>query len=175
MPDFDLETTVRRLAAIEDIKRLKYRYWRMIDGFVPGQVESLFTTDAVLDAGANGQHVGRDVIAAHFEHQLFPAYQMAIHHGVNPEIEVADDFQSATGRWCFNAWMLSTGAEPLGFWHVGYYEDKYAIEDGEWRVAYTRGKYFFNVGVRDQWVSERFSPLHPPPSYKRSPTSDEQH
>jgi hypothetical protein len=160
--EMSTEAAVRRLIAIEEIRSLKGRYWRMIDQADRSLLVDLFTEDAVIDFMKYGIVSGRQEIIDFYELQVFPAYSMRIHHGANPEIDIIDD-NNATGIWQYEAWMLAEQT-AIGYWHAGWYEDRYRVEDGCWRLAYSKGVHHFNVEVRDQWAAARFENEHWPPS-----------
>lgn len=149
-----------RLCAIEDIKQLKARYWRMIDHYGDGLLEGLFAQDATIDFMKYGVLSGRAAIAAFYRTQVFPAYSMMIHHGANPEITVLGP-EEAEGRWQYEAWML--GKDGVGYWHAGWYDDRYRFEDGAWRISYSKGQHHFNIRVEDQWARQRFENDEWPP------------
>lgn len=156
-----LETEVEGLRVREDIRALKARYWRMLDQFMEDAVEGLFSAHAVLDFMDYGSIEGRPAIVDFFTSDVLEAYDMMIHHGSNSEIERTSS-HSATGIWQYEAWTLAKGT-GIGYWHAGWYEDRYIIEDDVWKIEYSKGQHHFNSRVTDQWAKHRFENDEWPP------------
>lgn len=156
-----LERAVRELRAIEAIKQLKAHYWRMLDQYLEADVAPLFAEHATLDFMTYGQVVGREAIVDFYVATVFPAYDMMVHHGSNPEIEITGA-TSAKAVWQYEAWMLIKGRE-LGYWHAGWYEDEYLLDGDSWRISYSKGIHHFNSRVENQWAKRRFENEEWPP------------
>ncbi len=125
------------LADIESIRRLKARYFRLLDQkrwdewrdvFVAG-VE-IFTPD---DTGDPDPILGRDTFVDGLALMLEAV--PTVHHGHMSEIEVDGD--KATGVWSMEDHLFWPPEFGLGhMWGVGWYEETYQREaDGEWRIA----------------------------------------
>lgn len=154
------DNIVQQLLDLEKIKRLKHRYWRAIDRHLDDEIGDVFATDATCEYLNYGTIMGRTAIVEFFRTSVYPTYEMMVHHGSNAEIDFTGN-GAATGRWSYEAWMLAR--EPrVGFWHAGFYDDLYVVEDGEWRIRHTIGHHDFNVRVEDGWASERFTAWPPP-------------
>ena len=54
--------------------------------------------------------------------------------------------------------------QPLGYWHSGWYEDEYVIEDNQWRINYSKGVHHFNSRIEDHWARNRFDNDEWPPA-----------
>jgi uncharacterized protein (TIGR02246 family) len=138
--DDDSGDLLRRLLAIEEIKRLKARYFRTLDhkdwdGF--GQV---FAEDAVLDVPeADMVEHGRDAIVAAVSRAM--KRTTSVHHGHMPEIELTGP-ATARGTWAmfdFVEWSRPDSGEQAGLVGYGHYLEEYVREaDGEWRIARSR-------------------------------------
>jgi hypothetical protein len=125
------------LIAIEEIKQLKARYFRLMD---QGQWEAfseLFTEDAVQSwtpspgeppVGARG----RSAVVAHIRDSV--AGMRSTHHGHMPEIEITGE-TSATGIWALFDYC-SQGDEVI-FDGAGYYRDTYVKRGGRWLIQTT--------------------------------------
>jgi hypothetical protein len=119
------------LAAIEQIKQLKARYFRLMDTKRWGEMKAVFTRDAKLvDEESASSWSGRDAIIAGLAQVLAPPVR-TVHHGHMPEIELLSDTE-ARGVWSMNDWV-DTPAFTLDGW--GHYHERYAFEDGAWRIA----------------------------------------
>jgi enoyl-CoA hydratase len=134
-PDTSTNVDVDRLAAIEEIRQLKYRYCLICDdGHDPEQIIELFTEDAVWETtGAGRRHVGRDAI-----HRAFASFQATItfsqHNVTNGTIDVQGDL--ATGTWNFMGVLGVEGRPPRCL--LMRYVEKYRRENGAWKISYLR-------------------------------------
>jgi hypothetical protein len=98
------------LAALEEIRRLKYRYLRCVDLKLWDEMADVFTPDATVDYGtrALGQPVrlaGRDEIVAFLRDRLGPDI-ITVHFASQPEIDVDGD--EASGTWSFEDTVIAT-------------------------------------------------------------------
>ena len=135
------------LAAVEEIKGLKARYFRSIDTKDWDGLREVFTTDASLDMSdearrrgadpATGVTVGAAAIVERMRRAL--ADVTTVHHGHTPEIAVVSATE-ATGVWAMEdkLWWHDPSA-PLASLHgYGHYHEAYTLVDGGWRIATTR-------------------------------------
>jgi hypothetical protein len=127
------------LAALEEIRRVKYRYLRCVDLKLWDDIAEVFTPGATADYGtpALGEPVrltGRDEIVAFLRDRLGPGI-ITVHFASQPEIDIEGD--TASGTWSFEDTVIATeyGVVIKG---AAFYEDRYARgEDGRWRIAHT--------------------------------------
>jgi hypothetical protein len=127
------------LAALEEIRRVKYRYLRCVDLKLWDEIAEVFTSDATADYGtpALGEPVrltGRDEIVAFLRDKLGPGI-ITVHFASQPEIDV--EGSTASGTWSFEDTVIATeyGVVIKG---AAFYEDRYARgEDGRWRISHT--------------------------------------
>lgn len=132
-----IEQVVRRLAAIEDIKQLKARYFRAVDLRDWELFASLFTEDLKIDFEESTSHPMTreqfvDSARRHFEGAV------SVHHGHSPEIEIIDE-QNARGVWpMFD--LVETPTESRYESHTGYghYIEEYRKVDSCWKIARTK-------------------------------------
>jgi hypothetical protein len=133
----DLEARVARLEAVEEIRRLKARYFHCVDLREWDEFATLFTEDFVPDFGesTSGPKNKAEFVAAvarHFTSGL------SVHHGHEPEIDVLDA-ETATGLWPMYDLVESppeSGYRNHTGW--GHYAETYRKEEGRWRIASTR-------------------------------------
>ncbi|MBH0776407.1 nuclear transport factor 2 family protein [Nocardia bovistercoris] len=127
------------LAAVEAIRRLKYRYFRTLDLKLWDEFGQTLTEDA---SGRYGTHAmgeplifdGRAAITAFMRDNLGPSV-VTVHIANHPEIEVHGD--NATGSWAFEDTVIATEYGVL-IRGAGYYTDRYRRDaDGRWRIAET--------------------------------------
>jgi hypothetical protein len=132
-------TVEQRLLDIEEIKKLKARYFRLLDTQRWDDWGQVFTADAVMELPEiNAVNTGRSEIVQRVSSALEGA--RTVHHGHMPEIELTG-LDSARGTWAmhdFVEWPPKESGERVGLTGYGHYVEKYVREDGEWRIAWTR-------------------------------------
>jgi hypothetical protein len=127
------------LAALEDIKRLKYRYLRCVDTKNWDELVDTFAVDASADYGtpAYGRPLsftGRDAIIGFLRENLGPDV-ITVHFAGQPEIDIDGD--TATGIWCFEDTVIATEHRVV-IAGAAFYEDRYTRgDDGRWRIQHT--------------------------------------
>ena len=127
------------LAALEEIRRLKYRYLRCVDLKLWDEIADVFTADATVDYGtrALGEPIklrGREEIVTFLRKSLGPGI-VTVHFASQPEIDV--DGATATGTWSFEDTVIATEFRVV-IKGAAFYEDRYARgEDGRWRISHT--------------------------------------
>ncbi len=127
------------LAALEEIRRLKYRYLRCVDLKLWDEIADVFTADATVDYGtkALGEPIqlrGREEIVAFLRKSLGPGI-ITVHFASQPEIDV--DGATAAGTWSFEDTVIATEYRVV-IKGAAFYEDRYARgEDGRWRISHT--------------------------------------
>lgn len=131
-----------KLEAIEEVKRLKARYFLHLDRKDWARWGEVFTDDVVMDVSAQfpdapdpSIHVmrGRDAIVTSVSG--FLGETATAHHGHTPIIDVASESE-ASGIWAMeDNLFLPDGSRMLGY---GHYEETYRRDGGTWRIARTR-------------------------------------
>jgi SnoaL-like domain len=127
------------LAALEEIRRVKYRYLRCVDLKLWDEIGEVFTADATVDYGtrALGKPIklaGRDEIVAFLRDSLGPGI-VTTHFASQPEIDIDGDV--ATGIWSFKDTVIATEYRVV-IEGAAFYEDRYARGgDGRWRISHT--------------------------------------
>ncbi|MBY8862701.1 nuclear transport factor 2 family protein [Nocardia sp. CA2R105] len=126
------------LAAIEDIRSLKYRYLRALDLKNWDEFAGTFAEDAT---GAYGSPSGggplkfdsRDAIVGYMRSALENDI-ITVHVCNHPVIEV--DGETASGTWCLEDTVIvpQYGVMIRG---AAYYHDRYRRIDGRWYIAHT--------------------------------------
>lgn len=125
-------------AAIEDIKRLKARYYRSMDTKQWDGWNDVFAPDATLDTTEEAPHldivVGRQNIIDFVSGQLDGV--TTCHHGHMPEIELTSP-TTANGIWAMEDHLWVSEGHPLGFRRMhgyGHYHETYEKIDGRWYI-----------------------------------------
>ena len=127
------------LAALEEIRRVKYRYLRCVDLKLWPEMAEVFTPGATADYGspATGQPLkfgSRDEIIAFLRDSLGPDI-ITLHAAGQPEIDI--DGAAASGTWRFEDTVIVTRYRIV-IKGAAFYEDRYERgEDGRWRIAHT--------------------------------------
>lgn len=131
---------LQTLLAIEEIKRLKARYFRCIDCKDWSGLESLFAPDAELDmsgemrdgASGDGRVHGAAEIAA-FVRSAVDELE-TVHHGHTPEIDILSP-DSARGVWAMEdllRWPPEGALQSLRGY--GHYHETYERIAGKWHI-----------------------------------------
>lgn len=127
------------LAALEAIKRLKYRYLRCVDTKNWDELADVLAVDATADYGTPtyGRPLsltGRDGILDFLRKKLGPEIITA-HAAGQPEIDI--DGTTATGTWAFQDTVIATEHRVV-IAGAAFYEDRYTLgDDGRWRIQHT--------------------------------------
>ena len=125
------------LEAIEQIKRLKHRYFRTLDlklweefaDCLAEGVEARYGTQAM---GRPLSFDSRDAVVEYMSANLGPGI-ITTHIASHPEIDVDGD--TATGSWAFEDTVIVPEMKVV-VRGSGYYTDRYAREaDGRWRTT----------------------------------------
>lgn len=134
----NLDERLRRLEAIEDIKRLKARYWYACDHKDVEGVRACFMDGPIeIDyAGSTGKVHHRDALRDVFAQGALRDEIVELHHGGPPRIELVGDAR-ATGTWSLYYHLMDTERRVIN--HVGgYYHDEYTRSNEEWWISKTR-------------------------------------
>lgn len=128
---------VERLEAIEDIRNLKARYFRLMDTRQWDELASLFTADLkVLTPDGAIYAEGGPVYADGLRVSLERA--VSCHQGLTGEIEVADA-NNARAIWAMQDVIEWEDRHPRFGWKSivgrGHYHETYRKEQGAWRIA----------------------------------------
>ena len=116
---------------VEEIKKLKARYFRGLDSQDWELYGSCFAEDIVVDLTRAGgeKFEGRAAFLAYAT--AMPVVQ-TVHHGHMPEIELTSP-TTASGIWVledYNIWQ--DGSQNHGW---GHYLETYVKRDGRWQIA----------------------------------------
>ncbi len=127
------------LAALEEIRQVKYRYLRCVDLKLWDEIADVFTAAASADYGthAAGRPLnlrGRDEIVGYLRRSLGPEI-ITVHRCGQPEITIDGD--KASGTWSFEDTVIATEHRVL-IKGAAFYEDTYERgADGQWRISHT--------------------------------------
>ena len=128
---------IDRLEAIEEIRNLKARYFRLMDTKQWDELKSVFTTDMkVLTPDGEVYAEGGDTYAASLRNSLENA--VSCHQGLTGEIEIIDA-DNAKAIWPMQDVIEWENSHPRFGWKSilgrGHYHETYRKEGGKWRIA----------------------------------------
>ncbi|HLW17745.1 MAG TPA: nuclear transport factor 2 family protein [Actinomycetota bacterium] len=128
--------TPEDLIEIEAIKRLKYRYARLLDTKDFDSLSDLFVEDATASySGGQLSYEGRDAIIGFLRAALGSTTMLTSHLVGQPEIELTGP-NSAEGTWALQDMVIvaDQGIEIRG---TAFYEDRYVKVGGAWKFRHT--------------------------------------
>lgn len=127
--------TPEEIVELEAIKRLKYRYVRLIDLKQWDELESLFVPDATATY-SDGKYAfdGRDAIMAFLRESMASTNMLTSHKVHQPEIDIDGD--RATATWALEDVVIHLDYN-LRISGAAFYSDRYVKVDGEWRIEHT--------------------------------------
>jgi hypothetical protein len=141
---------VARLSAIEEIRKVKARYFRGVDTGDPELVRSILAEDCVLDYmgcctdPATGQDLfpAMNIVMEGRESWASPGLSalgiVSAHHGPNNEIELTSE-TTATGIWSMTDTLYMPAGSPFGVLKgYGYYHETYEKIGGVWLLKSLR-------------------------------------
>lgn len=128
---------LERLEAIEEIRALKARYYRLMDTKQWDELKSVFTGDMkVLTPDGKVYAEGGDTYAASLRNSLEKA--VSCHQNLGGEIEICDE-ANASAIWAMQDVIEWEDAHPQFGWKSilgrGHYHETYRVEAGAWRIA----------------------------------------
>jgi hypothetical protein len=134
-------TAANDLVEIEQIKKLKARYFRNLDTKNWAEWRNVFADDLTVRVDVTvtrrGQEAvtpplpeGADAFVAHMSDYLDDA--ITVHHGHMPEIDVTGP-DTARGIWAMEDVVEMTDGRMLRGY--GHYHEEYRRQGGEWRIA----------------------------------------
>ena len=127
--------TPEDLIDLEAIKRLKYRYVRLIDLKEWDELETLFVPDATATY-SDGKYSfeGRDAIMAFLRESMASTDMLTSHKVHQPEIEVDGD--RATATWGLEDVVIHLEYN-LRISGAAFYHDEYVKQNGDWKIKHT--------------------------------------
>lgn len=148
-----IESRLRRVEALEQIRLLKAKYCDLCDmGYPADALIQLFTDDGAWDGGEMGVFEGREAVHGFFSN-MPNVMSFAIHHVTNSAIEVDEDATGARGRW----YLLQTATlkeSDQAVWLAARYDDNFVFVDDQWlfRRVTLRSRFYttYEQGWADQ-------------------------
>jgi ketosteroid isomerase-like protein len=148
----DLETRIRILEDIEEIKQLKSKYVYSLDERDWDAVLDCFTEDAKIDYGVFGKYDGRKEMEEFFKVTLPPFATFTIHMTQDPIVEVDGD--KAKGKWYMHsANTFTKDNQPV--WGGVRYNDELVKEKGKWKINSSVTEIFYMTPFHEGWVKKQ--------------------
>jgi hypothetical protein len=131
------------LESLEEIKRLKYRYFRTLDlkqwdDFGDCLAEDVRATYGTQAMGEQLRYESRDAVVEFMSANLGPGV-VTMHVANHPELTIhgEGDGDTASGSWGFEDTVIVPDFKII-IRGAGYYHDNYRRDaDGAWRIAST--------------------------------------
>src|SRR5258708_1544478 len=126
------------LVALEEIRRVKYRYLRCVDLKLWDEMEEVFTPDARAEYGTHAVRKplnlqGRAGIVNYLRENLGPAI-ITVQRCGQPGVD--NERAPATGTWSFEDTVIAMDFRVL-IKGAAFYQDTYQRgEDGKWRISH---------------------------------------
>jgi hypothetical protein len=153
-PDDDLESKVQRLLDIEEIKRLKYRYFRCFDTADVDGIRDVFHPDVTLSVVGGVYKFKLEGREAYLKMVREGAHAEMItqHQGHHPEIDVLTP-EEATGIWYLqdSVWEFRRKMHITG---TAFYRERYLKVDGHWVIK----------DIEFERIHEIVDPIEEPPN-----------
>jgi ketosteroid isomerase-like protein len=143
---------IEKLAAIEEIKQVRYRYCFFLDERDWEAMSNLFTEDAVGDYGRIGTVYGKEGIRKLFEETVSKLILFSAHYMQNPVIDVYGD--TATGQWYISAPGTVEGDKAVYALVKAY--DTYRKVEGVWKIQSLKYDWKFFTSYEKGWAKEPF-------------------
>ncbi len=132
---------IRILYDMEEIKKVKRKYWWCVDEKRMDDLADCFAEDATADYAMGIYLEGREAIIEFLKENVAREELgvISVHQGYNPEIEITGE-TTAKARWgMFNYMSFGQAKTVIKSWQ--YYNDEYVKTDGEWKIKTTKITY----------------------------------
>lgn len=128
---------IERLEAIEEIRNLKARYYRLMDTKQWDELKDVFTSDMkVITPEGDVYAEGGDTYSASLRQSL--EHAVSCHQNLSGEVEIIDD-DNAKAIWAMQDVIEWQDRHPRAGWKSivgrGHYHETYRREGGKWRIA----------------------------------------
>ncbi len=154
-----LETRLERLEDTDNIKRLQRAYGYYLDKALWDDMVMLFTDDGEAEIGGFGVFKGKDRVHTLFRDKVgqgkdgLPDGRLLSHLQLQGVVTVADDGQTAKGRW--RAFIMFGQYGEGSHWAEGPYEMEYRkCDDGVWRISRLHWFSTFYTNYKTGWAEE---------------------
>ena len=155
-----MPNTLEQLIALEQIKQLKYRYFRTLDCNEWEDFGQTLTEDCIGDYSSGALHFeGRDAIVEFMTNNMSSDQFLSMHTGHHPEITFHSN-ESASGIWYLQD-MIVFLAGSRRLYGSAIYKDDYVKVDGQWLISKTGYERIFEciepINEEHQVLQNRFT------------------
>lgn len=128
-----LETRIKAIEDIEEIRKTKSRYWRFIDKKAWDLLGDVFADDVTADYGEGGLIQGRKAILDFIKSYEGYDFVVTTHQGHQSEIELTGK-NTAQGTFAFSYYRADQQAKIVRRDGI-FYEDEFVKgKDDRWRI-----------------------------------------
>ncbi|MEG0779286.1 MAG: nuclear transport factor 2 family protein [Oscillospiraceae bacterium] len=154
-----LEQRIERLEAIEAIKKVQGKYYRCVDTKSWTELGEVFAPKfhtAFSDGRLVFDHYdGDDGLRKYYEDNMNG--QLSQHNGHTPEIEIAEDLQTAKAHWYLHDYLIvPTPKREYGIRGTAIYDIEYAKFGEDWKITYIGYKRIYE----ESWNRDEPSKKH---------------
>jgi hypothetical protein len=157
-----LETQLRTLQDIEEIKKLQTIYGYYLEHWMAEDVIELFSERPDVEVTVRaGKFFGPESVKRFFRHGKNVKLKITkdpefLHQVMQlcPVIDVAPDGMTAKARWYgfgANAFPMPNGKVNSG-WMNGTYENEYVKENGKWKILKLHWCMTFHASYKQGWI-----------------------
>lgn len=159
----DLARRLDRLESREQIASVMAEYLYQVDRPRDRAVlATLFADDAVWEAKGNLAEMGTTTSGAAIVDMLVSipeALPYTAHFITNPVIDVAEDGQTARGRWHTIELMTKGGDPTAELVCIAWYDNDFVRRDGRWQLSYVRYEDSLVFPYEEGWHDVRYTSL----------------
>jgi bile-acid 7alpha-dehydratase len=133
-----LEKEIQKINDIEEIKALKGKYFRCLDGKLWDELETTLSPN-IVTSYSDGKLVFKSPKeVTGYLRKVMPIEEISMHMGHTPEITIESD-TIAVGKWYLEDKLIFTDGKYKGAGVNGgaFYTDKYEKIDGKWYILET--------------------------------------
>jgi len=128
----ELEARIRAIEDVEEIKKLKHKYLRCLDGKLWDEMEGCFTDDVKTSYFNDEIKTDGKEATMNFFRMGLTEDLVGLHHGHSPEIERTSE-NSARGIWgLYNFLIDKKGDREQRV--AGIYHEEYIKENSKWKI-----------------------------------------
>jgi hypothetical protein len=131
----DLVARVQRIEDLEEIRRLRARYFSALDDRDLDGIGAVFAADAEIGMGDWGVFPNTAAFLEKFAEESIASHLFDLHHGANHVVDITGP-DTASGRW--DAFYSEVNADGQSIYTEAYaYADIYEKRDGRWVITKT--------------------------------------
>ncbi|CAB3794094.1 Bile acid 7-alpha dehydratase [Paraburkholderia caffeinitolerans] len=137
-----MDDATRTLWAFEQIRQLKYRYFRAVDCHDWALLAQCLSEDCRARLyGGKYAYDGREAFVTSLQALIGKPTFLTMHHGHHPELELLDD-DRARGVWYLEDHAIDLESNIV-LHGTALYDDEYIRRDGVWQIARTHHERIF--------------------------------